>query len=74
MSESEFVVNGMTCEHCTQALISAMYDVQDVTVADVNPVSGRVLLQHAGTMDRDAVEAAVDDAGYEVFSWAHPPQ
>ena len=64
----------MTCEHCARALTSALSDVQDVTVADVNPVSGRVLLRHAGTLDRDAVAAAVGDAGYEVVSWAHPPQ
>jgi copper chaperone len=66
MTTSTYTVAGMTCGHCVNAVsteISKVARVNDVTV-DLN--SGVVTVTSDGPVDREAIVAAVDEAGYEV--------
>ena len=66
MTTSTYTVTGMTCDHYVNAVsieISKVARVTDVTV-DLN--SGVVTVTSDGPVDRDAIVAAVDEAGYEV--------
>lgn len=70
VDESELVVNGMTCAHCEQALRAELGGVPGVIGVEADAATGRVLLRHAGPLERVAVESAVAEAGYSVMSWA----
>ena len=64
---AEYAVTGMTCQHCVAAVtdeVSALPGVTDVAV-DLKP-EGRSVVQVTGAegVDRAAVAAAVDEAGY----------
>ena len=69
MAEFEFWVNGMTCEHCERAVTAELSAVLGVIDVQVDAASGRVLLTHETPVDLNAVESAVEDAGYTVRSW-----
>ncbi|MGB3374925.1 MAG: heavy-metal-associated domain-containing protein [Microbacterium sp.] len=69
MAEFEFWVNGMTCEHCERAVTAELSAVPGVVDVQVDAASGRVLLAHETPVDLNAVESAVEDAGYMVRSW-----
>ena len=64
---AEYAVTGMTCQHCVAAVtdeVSALPGVTAVAV-DLKP-EGRSVVQvtSAEGVDRAAVAAAVDEAGY----------
>ncbi|MCW2985028.1 MAG: heavy metal transport/detoxification protein [Conexibacter sp.] len=62
----QYVVDGMTCEHCTASVteeVAAIAGVQDVRV---DLPSGRLTV--IGEVDDDAVRAAVGDAGYRLVA------
>ncbi|WP_026918162.1 heavy-metal-associated domain-containing protein [Gordonia shandongensis] len=67
MSETTTVtVTGMTCGHCASSVreeISEIAGVRDVAV-DVD--SGRVEITSDAPLDREAVGAAVVEAGYQL--------
>lgn len=65
MTERTYTVEGMTCQHCVNAVtaeVSAVSGVQDVVV-DLG--SRSVQVRGEGYAD-SAVRAAVDEAGYTV--------
>ena len=65
MSERNYVVTGMTCEHCVNAVTEELGRVDGVQAVDVDLASGRVRL--AGTDYSDAqIAEAIDEAGYEL--------
>jgi copper chaperone len=55
-------VEGMSCGHCEETVEDALADVDGVTSATADNESGEV--SYEGDADRDAVAAAVEDAGY----------
>lgn len=63
--ERTYVVQGMTCDHCTRSVSEEVGEVPGVTAVDVDLASGRVTVTGDG-IDDAAVRAAVDEAGYEV--------
>ncbi|MCZ9309075.1 heavy-metal-associated domain-containing protein [Corynebacterium uberis] len=66
MTTTEFHVTGMTCGHCENAVreeVSAIPGVSDVSVSHTD---GHLTITSAGTVDRDAVAAAVEEAGYRL--------
>ncbi|MEW1973644.1 heavy-metal-associated domain-containing protein [Microbacterium profundi] len=69
MTEFEFWVNGMTCEHCEGAVTAELAALPTVVGTHVDAVSGRVVITSSARVDRAAVERAVEDAGYTVRSW-----
>jgi copper chaperone len=56
-------IEGMTCGHCAKAVASALAAVPGVTrVAEVDVTKGAARVE--GAPSADAVEAAVEAAGY----------
>ena len=65
MSEvSTWTVSGMTCHHCVASVTEELSEIAGVESVDVVLDSGRVTVTSAAALDRDAVEAAVIEAGY----------
>jgi copper chaperone len=62
----QYVVQGMTCQHCVASVTEEVSEVAGVTGVDVDLGSGRVAVHGAG-VDEDAVVAAVSEAGYKVI-------
>jgi copper chaperone len=61
----EYVVHGMTCDHCVLSVREEVSEVAGVRSVDVDLASGRLTVEGDGVSD-DAVKAAVEEAGYEV--------
>ena len=69
MSATEtFDVIGMTCGHCVQAVTEELRRIDGVTRVDVDLAAGTATVESSTPLDRSAVEAAVDEAGYELRS------
>jgi copper chaperone len=65
MSERAYVVEGMSCEHCSAAVRDEVGQVAGVTAVSVDLGSGALVVSgHA--VDDDAVAAAVARAGYQI--------
>ncbi len=67
METTTLTVNGMTCGHCVSAVkeeLGALAGVQDVEVDLVEGGDSPVTVTHASPLDRAALAAAVDEAGY----------
>lgn len=58
-------VKGMTCEKCVERVQNAL-NAQPGTWATVDLASGTVHILAKSSIDRDAIERAVEDAGYYV--------
>lgn len=58
-------VPGMTCGHCEAAVTKEVSSVAGVTAVAVDLDSKLVTVTGAG-LDRDAIVAAIDDAGFDV--------
>ena len=58
-------VKGMTCEKCVEGVQNAL-NAQPGTWAKVDLASGAAHILAKSPIDRDAVERAVEDAGYYV--------
>jgi copper chaperone len=61
----EYVVQGMTCDHCVLSVREEVSEVAGVRSVDVDLASGRLTVEGDGVSD-DAVREAVEVAGYEV--------
>lgn len=59
-------VSGMTCGHCVQAVTQELSGLDGVTGVDVDLDAGEVTVTSDQPIERDRVEAAVDEAGYEL--------
>lgn len=59
-------VRGMTCDHCAAAVRSELSALDDVSDVRVDLDSGEVTVVAARPLDPAEVDAAVDEAGYEV--------
>jgi copper ion binding protein len=57
-------VQGMTCQHCVDAVTAAVSALPGVSAVDVDLEAGEVRV--SGTPENDAVTAAIEDAGYDV--------
>lgn len=61
----QYLVEGMTCQHCVASVTEEVAEVAGVERVDVDLASGRVDVHGAG-VDDAAVRAAVAEAGYTV--------
>jgi copper chaperone CopZ len=57
-------VPGMTCDHCVAAVRGEISKLPGVASVDVDLASKDVVV-HGRDLDRAAVRAAVEEAGYE---------
>ncbi|HMM97164.1 cation transporter [Phycicoccus sp.] len=72
MTTQTYPVTGMTCGHCVHAVTSELKEIDGVTDVDVDLVAGAtstVTVTSATPLERDAVVAALDEAGdYQLAS------
>lgn len=63
MTEREYTVTGMTCDHCVASISEEVGDVAGVIDVDLDLAAGRMVVRSHGVSDY-AVLAAVTEAGY----------
>ena len=61
---STWTVSGMTCGHCVASVTEELLEVDGIETVDVDLSTGAVTVTSAGPVERAAVAAAVDEAGY----------
>lgn len=69
MSQTTYGVTGMTCQHCVNAVTEELQGLEGVSNVDVFLVSGgtsSVQVTSETDLDRQAVAAAVEEAGYQL--------
>jgi copper ion binding protein len=65
MSDRNYTVTGMTCDHCVRSVEEEVGEVAGVRAVEVELASGRLTVSGEGFSD-DAVRGAVAEAGYRV--------
>mgnify|MGYP001766103463 CR=1 FL=1 len=65
MSEIQFNVPGMSCGHCEAAVKGEVSKVTGVSGIAVD-LQTKIVTVTGDALDRDAIVAAIDEAGYEV--------
>lgn len=63
-----YVVKGMTCQHCADAVTEEISELAGVTGVDVHVDAGRVVVTSDTPVDTVAIAAAVSEAGYELVT------
>lgn len=63
---SSWTVTGMTCGHCVASVTEELKEVAGVTDVQVDLPTGAVTVTSDDELSRDAVEAAVAEAGYQL--------
>jgi copper chaperone CopZ len=69
LSTTTYGVTGMTCQHCVNSVTEELTQLPGVSKVDVFLVSGgasTVQVTSDAELDRDAVQVAVEEAGYEL--------
>ncbi len=66
MTTTNYVVTGMTCGHCAASVREEVSEIDGVSAVDVNHETGALSVTSDGELDRDAVAAAVVEAGYQL--------
>lgn len=67
----EYLVNGMTCDHCVHAVTEELMEVPQVTGVHIDLVPGgasTVRVELAGDVDVGDIRAAIAEAGYELIN------
>jgi copper chaperone len=67
LPHTTYVVAGMTCEHCKLAVTEEVTRVAGVAGVDVD-LAGKLVRVHGTDVDRAAVVAAIDEAGYDAVA------
>lgn len=62
----KFTVTGMTCDHCKMAVTAELSKLEGVTRVDVDLATGTVITESHEPLPIEVVDAAVDEAGYEL--------
>jgi len=60
-----FGVTGRTCGHCVRSVEGELGKLDGVTDVAVDIKTGAVNVTSNTELDRDAIEAAIDEAGYQ---------
>ncbi|MGA8209399.1 MAG: heavy-metal-associated domain-containing protein [Nocardioidaceae bacterium] len=63
---STYTVTGMTCGHCVASVTEEVQAIPGVETVDVVLESGSLTVTSAEPLDEAAVQAAVDEAGYQL--------
>ena len=66
MRSSTYTVTGMTCGHCVASVTEEVEEIPGVKSVEVVLETGAVTLTSAEPVDRAAVQAAVEEAGYQL--------
>ncbi|GAA2485493.1 MULTISPECIES: heavy-metal-associated domain-containing protein [Actinomycetes] len=65
MAQKQYLVTGMSCEHCAAGIIEEVSQVPGVTEVDVDVKAGSVSVSGA-ELDDARLRAAIVEAGYKV--------
>ncbi|MFC9464873.1 heavy-metal-associated domain-containing protein [Streptomyces coelicoflavus] len=65
MARIEYLVTGMTCEHCAASVTEEVSEVSGVTDVHVDVSAGSVAVDGTG-LDDASLRAAIEEAGYQV--------
>ena len=65
-STATYTVSGMTCGHCVASVTEEVQEVPGVEDVSVELDSGAVTVTSSSPLDRAAVAAAVEEAGYQL--------
>jgi copper ion binding protein len=68
METTTFTVQGMTCDHCVQAVTRELSALAGVQAVAIDLTSGAVQVSSDAPLPDEVVRAAVDEAGYEVVA------
>ena len=68
VNTATYKVDGMTCGHCVAAVTSEVGGLADVSDVRVDLVGGLVTVQSGAPLAFDAVQAAVEEAGYTLVA------
>lgn len=63
---SEYVVSGMSCEHCVSRVTAEVSQLAGVSEVQVDLSTGTVSVTSDRPLQQSAVESAIDEAGYEL--------
>jgi len=63
---TEYVVTGMTCQHCVSSVSEEVGAVSGVTDVRVDLESGQLIVTSDEEIPFESIETAVDEAGYSV--------
>ncbi len=63
-----YAVEGMTCDHCVRAVTAEVEQIPGVAEVEIDLASGGVTVISDHDLDTSAVQAAVEEAGYELRS------
>ena len=68
MTTTNFLVPGMTCGHCLQAVTTELSKLDGVTQVDVNLETKSVSVVSVNALVWEQVVEAVDEAGFEAVA------
>jgi len=63
---STYTVAGMTCDHCVSSVTEEVQEIPGVDSVEVALGTGAGTITSADPVDRAAVLAAVEEAGYQL--------
>ncbi len=66
MSENTYTVTGMTCGHCVASVTEEVQEIPGVSAVDVVLETGALTVTSDQPVDDAAVQAAVEEAGYQL--------
>lgn len=66
MASNTFTVVGMTCSHCVTSVTEEVNQIPGVQDVDVELATGRLTVHSESELDPGAVEAAIEEAGYQL--------
>ena len=68
MTTATYVVKGMTCGHCVNAVSTELANVDGVSAVAVDLETGTVTVTSHDPLDVESVRFALDEAGYELVT------
>ncbi len=66
METHTITVTGMSCQHCVNAVTEELTKLETVSDVVVDLDTGKVTFASSGPVASSAIQAAVEEAGYEV--------
>ena len=66
MSNTTYTVTGMTCSHCVSSVTEEISGIDGVTDVAVDLPTGAVTVTSSKPLDDADVQAAVEEAGYQL--------
>lgn len=68
MVQTTYTVDGMTCDHCAGSVTAEVVKIGGVTDVRVDVQARTLTVGSESPLTRDAVDEAVEEAGYHVVS------